>query len=397
MLYESDKSIGRTVSSRIPLFAVLLVPVLHQAWQPAQAGAVEPNPRTLATELVSQLGHEEFALRERAAAKLIALEVDAAAALRVGAESPNREIRYRSKKLLALVSELDLQRRFEQFKNDTDPNQDFGLPGWKSYREVVGDSLAARSIFVSMHEDESQLLGHIEDSPRQLAAAIANRCDQLRGQAMFGRVQVRLGTIATLLFMATRDDLEVAPLVQSVVYMACGSSVFEDAVDTGPGREVLAILTERWIARQPLQGITYALHLGLYNGLKGCLPRAREVLESPVASASDRIYACLCLAKFGDETDVPKLGAFLEDVNICAQVQVDGQVVVTEMRDLALAALVHITKQDLKDFGFDRVVLDRRLVFSLPSLGFRDEQSRVVAIASWREYERSNAGEAASR
>lgn len=370
---------------------VFMLIASHQSWNVADIVAAEPSVRALSNELVAQLGHDEFAMRERAAARLIALEGDAAPALRLGAESTDREIRYRSAKLLTLVSELDLQRRFEQFKNDTDPDKDYGLPGWHSYRSYVGDSLAARSIFVSMHEDEAPLLARAEDSPRQLADALATRCDQLRGQAMFGRVQVRLGTIATLLFLATRDDFETSPLVQSVVYMACGGSTFEDAVDTGPGREVLGTLTERWIARQPLQGIRYALHLGLSNDLKGCVLRARETLESPAASASDRIYACLCLAKFGDESDFPKLDAYLEDVNICGQAQVDGQVVVTEMRDLALAALVRLAKQEPKDFGFDRLVLDRKLVFSLPSLGFRDEQSRVAAIASWRAYERSKA------
>ncbi len=376
---------------RVAALAMLVMPGFFQAWQSGCVIAAEPGARALASDLVSQLGHQEFALRERAAAELIAMEVDATAALRAGLKSPNREIRHRSAKLLALVSELDLQRRFERFKNDTDPEQDYGLPGWDAYRDVVGDSVAARSIFVSMHEDEAQLLGQIGDGPKRLADAIANRCDRLRGQAMFERVQVRLGTIATLLFVATLDDVEVSPLVPAVVYMVCGGSGFEDAISSGPGREVLARLTERWITRQPLQGISSALLLGLANNLNGTLPRAREVFDSKVVSSSDRICACLCLAKFGDESDFPKLEAYLEDVNICAQDQVDGEVVVTQMRDLALATLIRLAKEEPKDYGFDRLVLDRKFVFSLQSLGFRDEQSRVVAIATWRDFSRSKA------
>lgn len=389
MVKHATKPVAPTNLLRVAAVTIMVAHVLYQARQPNGAVAAEPGVRALASDLVSRLGHEEFAMRERAAAELIALEADATAALRVGIESPSREIRHRSAKLLALVSEIDLQRRFEHFKNDTDPERDYGLPGWDAYREAVGSSMAARSIFVSMHEDESRLLAHTGDSPKRLADALANRCDQLRGQATFGRVQVRLGTIATLLFVATLDDVEISPLVPPIVYMACREPGFEDAVDSGPGREVLATLTERWIARQPLQGITYALHLGLSNNLKGCVVRAREVFESPVALASDRIYACLCLAKFGDESDFPKLNAYLDDTNICTQDQVDGQVVVTQMRDLALATLVRLSKQEPRDYGFDRLVADRRYVFSLQSLGFRDEQSRVAAIASWREYERA--------
>jgi hypothetical protein len=155
--------------------------------------------------------------------------------------------------------------------------------------------------------------------------------------------------------------------------------------------DVLVTLAERWIARQPQSGINYALNLGLMNGLKGCLPRAREVFSSPVATISDKIYACLCVAKFGDATDFARLETYLDDVNICAQVQVDGQVVVTQLRDIALAGLVLLAKREPKDFGFDRVEFDRRTVFNPSSLGFRDEQSRVQAVASWRAYRRAMA------
>ena len=51
----------------------------------------EPNARQTAQKLVAQLGHEEFATRERAAVKLIALGIDGANALVAGMESPDRE------------------------------------------------------------------------------------------------------------------------------------------------------------------------------------------------------------------------------------------------------------------------------------------------------------------
>jgi len=375
--------------SRAVIVTFVVLCVMHQTASSGGAVAAEPGARARASELVSQLGHEEFAMRERAAAELITLELDATVALKVGTKSQNREIRHRSATLLALISEIDLERRFERFKNDTNPEQDYGLPGWDAYREVAGDSPAARSVFVSMHEDESRLLGQIEDNPNRVRDAIENRCDQLRGQAMFEPLQIRIGTTATLLFVATRDGIEVSPLVQSVVYMACRGSSFESAIESGPLREVLVTLAERWITRQPLQGITYALHLGLTNGLKGCLPRARDVFESPVASLSDRMYASLCVVRFGDESDFSRLETYLEDVNICKQTPLEGQVVVTEMRDIALAGLVRLAKQEPKDFGFDRIEYHSKEVFNISTLGFRDEQSRAQAIAAWREYRRS--------
>ncbi|MEO8496301.1 MAG: hypothetical protein ABI614_14625 [Planctomycetota bacterium] len=389
MSNQTNASAGATLVRQATIVTFVLLCVMHQASQPGGGVAAEPKPKALASELVSRLGHEEFAERERAAADLIALELDASAALKIGTKSQDREIRHRSAKLLALIAEIDLERRFERFKNDTDPDSDYGLPAWDAYREVVGDSPGARSLFVSMHEDESRLLGQVQDNPKQLGDALAIRCDQLRGQAMFERIPIRLGTTATLLFVSTRDDVEATPLVHSFVYAVCSGSGFQAAIESGPLQESLVTLTERWIARQPASGISEALDVGLANGLKGCLPRAREVFASPVATISDRIYACLCVARFGDESDFSRLEAYLADVNICAKAQVGGQVVDTELRDIALAGLVRLAKLEPKDFGFDRLAFDRKRFFELSSLGFPDEQSRVQAIALWREYRRS--------
>ena len=391
MSIAPKRSIGPTRLPGAAVVAFVLFCLLPPALSPSGVVAAEPGVRARASALVSRLGHQEFAMRERAAAELIALELDAAAALKNGTQSRDREIRLRSTKLLGWISQIDLERRFERFKNDPDTEQDYGLPGWDAFREVVGDSPESRAVFVSMHEEESQLLGQVGGNQKRLVDALADRCDQLRGQTIFGRVQVRLGTTATLLFVATRDGVEVSPLVQAVVFMACGGSSFGAAVESGPSREVLATLAERWIDRQPPQATTNALDLGLSLGLKGCLPRAREVFQSPVASLSDRIFACLCLCSFGDESDFARLETYLDDVNICVRGAVNGEIVVTEMRDIALACLVRLAKQEPREFGFDRLELERRMVFNLASLGFRDEQSRVRAIEAWREFRRSTA------
>lgn len=389
MSNQAKDSLGQMPLPRVAIVTFVVFSVFHQAASPDGAVAAEPNVRARASELVAQLGHEEFAMRERAAAELITLELEAAAALNVGTKSENREIRHRSAKLLALISEIDLQRRFERFKNDPDPQQDYGLPGWHAYREVAGDSPAARSVFVSMHEDEPSLLGMFTDGPKRVSEALSNRCEELHEPVLSGSVQVRIGTAATLLFLAARDDVKASQLVQKMVYMACLSSSFEAAIASESLREVFVTLAERWITRHPTEGITAALHIGLSNGLKACLPRAREVFEWPMPTLSDRYYAALCVAKFGDESDFDRLETYLEDVSVCDRTQLEGQFVVTEMRDLALAGLVRLAKQEPKDFGFDRLEFHSKMLYDISSLGFRDEQSRAHAIAAWREYRRS--------
>jgi hypothetical protein len=373
---------------KLSIVAMLVISVAA-TWQTC-VDAGEPNAKSLANELVLQLGHEEFAVRERAAARLVALEIDAMDALKVGRESPNREIRQRSTKLLATVGELDLQRRFAQFKQATDPTRDYGLPGWEDYRAIVGDTPAARSIFVLMHENEPRLLQWKTGNGQGLSKALHSRSEQLRSQAMFDRPRLELGSIAALMFVATRDDVQPTRMVQAVIYSACNGPRFQTAIKGGPNREVMAALTERWIEREPLSGIASAMYVGLSHDLKGSLLRAREVFDAKTTSVTDRSYACLCVAKFGDDTDIARLEKYLLDESICDQALVGGQVVSTKVQDIALFALLEVTGQESKGYGFTRQAVDAKNVIERSSLGFLDEERRAQAIAAWRTYRQNS-------
>ncbi len=350
--------------------------------------AAEPSLPRQTVQWVTQLGHDEFAMREQAAARLIELGVASIPALEQGQRSLSREIQYRSQMILSLVAEVDFQRRLQEFERDTDPDQDYGLPGWPAFRDAAGHTPSARALFVAMQEVEPHLLSALGGDAKRLNSALTSRCETLRLGAQFGRSQVQLGTIAALLFVAVQDGSEITPLVRASVYMLCADSSFEAAIESGAMREVLVSLVERWLEREPLQSSSYALHLGLSHNIHSSAGRAREVLKLPAASPTDRLFACLCLAKFGEAADLGLLETLLEDLNVCAQTQVDAQIVVTEMRDVALASLVHLSGQSFEDYGFDRLQKNKKQVFDLPSLGFRDEQHRAIAIQNWRDYRR---------
>jgi hypothetical protein len=359
------------------------------------ARAGEPSPLRRAAELVEELGHEEFAIREQASAKLIELGVKAVAALEKGKRSPSREIRYRSKRIHRLITAVDFQRRLERFKNDTDPQRDYDLPGWQRFREAAGSDSGARSLFALMHEEEPALMAATRRDDGGFRV-LTGRCEELQRRLQFGGDELSLGTVAALLFLATDDRFDVTPMVRNAVYISCDASTFQGAIESGPKRQPLAKLAGAWIRRDNLQPVAYAVSLGLQHDIKECLPKARAALRQPT-TPSDQIYGCLGVAKFGDQSDLALLESYLEDVNICGQAQVDGQVVVTQIRDLALASLVHLADKDFGDYGFDRLQRRRRMLFDLPSLGFRDDDRRQQAIAAWREYRKKDAKQGDSK
>ena len=82
------------------------------------------------TALVQQLGDRRFALRRAATARLIELGVQSVEALEDGVESEDREIRFRSRHVLAIVRQADFQHRLQAFAAGTGPPENCDLPGW---------------------------------------------------------------------------------------------------------------------------------------------------------------------------------------------------------------------------------------------------------------------------
>jgi hypothetical protein len=60
--------------------------------------------------------------------------------------------------------------------------------------------------------------------------------------------------------------------------------------------------------------------------------------------------------------------------------------------------MVHLTKQEYKDFGFDRVSLNPTMVANIATLGFENDERRDAAHAAWKKHqEREKATAAAEK
>jgi hypothetical protein len=374
---------------RTSLTVITLLLLMHTLLVGDSRGDEPTGPHT-AHRLVSQLGHEQFAIRERASLKLIALGIDGTNALAAGRESPNREIRHRSTKLYSLIAETDVQRRLEAFENSEDPSQGYGLPGWERFRDEVGTDANSRALFRSMQEDEMELMGLLRNESR-LNEEFAVRCDALQKTLQFGPPSTKTSTVASFLFLATDNRVVVTPAIRRTVYTNCLDRDFISKITEGASREPLGKLVSAWMARDSENVVSNVLYLGLITGMETCMPYAKAVLNDPQSDADSRQYALLCFAKFGREADLPLVEKMLDDATPCPQPGIANIVVVTQVRDIALAALVEITKQKHEEYGFDRLQRQDQLVFHQVTLGFTTEARRNAALAAWREYrERSN-------
>ena len=236
-----------------------------------------------------------------------------------------------------------------------------------------------------MQRDERELLALLKNES-QLNRDFAKRCDALQQSARFGPQTQRTATVATFLFLAADSRVNITPTVRRAVYMSCLDPDFISKVSEGASREALGKLVAAWMDRDSENEISNVLYLGLITRTKTCLQYAKAVLSDPQSDANTRQYALLCFARFGQEADIPPVEKMLDDARPCVQARIANIDVVTQVRDIALATLVEITKQKHEAYGFDRLQRHRQQVFYQRTLGFTTEAKRNAAIATWHEY-----------
>ena len=369
--------------------------------------SVESEPLAGPAELVQQLADPRFVVRKRAMERLVEQGVAAAAALEEGVQSNDREVSFRSRHALSIIREHDFQRRLRVFAAGQDAQETYELPGWALFRKEVGDGLEARRLFVEMQQAEPELLQALERSPDKAVELLVERLDEIQEEARTEHKQhaVSLGTVAALLFISNQDHGESMGLAVQNLTAFYRHDVFAAAIESGPEREVLRKMLGTWIENSRswdrFHAMLLAMQFDLPEGLapakrmladlsEGLAPAKQTAAENSLDpnQAVYRGFALQTIARFGDESHIPIVEPLLDDVspyggNSSISTKARYQ---TQIRDIALATLVHLAKQDPKKFGLTRLKPSSTQVFNTSSLAFEDDAKRDEAIKKWRAF-----------
>ena len=341
------------------------------------------KPGKQAEALVAQLGHDRFSVRERATAQLIALGAPARDALERGISSVDREVRYRSRTVLAIIQDLDFQDRLGKFARDPDLDNDYDLPGWQRFRKSVGDDRSAKPLFVGMYRAEPKLMRGADDSAARVGKALDRRCLELKQSVQLLGIRHSTSSVAALLFLAGHENLSLNGPTNSTLYFFCQQSDVYAAVRVGPSKRSYRQLLARWLSRPQNDLPRDAMMLGMQYEIHEVLPRARQTVRDPTARAYDRQFAILAIAKFGDQADMELLESLLGNELICTEFRRQNAQIAVQIRDTALAALLHLTKQDFTKAAYPSLKLGGPYVFNLATLGFATDEQREAALANW--------------
>lgn len=368
----------------------MLLPAGLRAEEAVQPVRAKPAPAAAskAERLVKQLGADDYAAREQAARELARLGTPAQQALEAGTRSSDREIRYSSLRILDEVRQAEFQRRLEAFAEGRDDQAGDLLPGWGEYRGVAGDSAQSRTLFVAMQNEERGLLETLAGKPREASRQLDIRAQEIQHELRLYNHEVPLGSIAALLLAAGDDRVTVPTQASSMLYGYCYQQCVRAALEGGDYEPEVRKLLGRWIARGEDSLAYQGLVLATQYELKEGLVPARRIIRSDQQQQYVVQFAVVTIARLGGKQDIPLLEPLLGDATHLTQRRVgsDSRLVEVQLRDVALAALVHLSGQDFADYGLRHIQPNPQTVFTPNSACFDTDDQRTAAIRKWREY-----------
>ncbi len=347
------------------------------------------------SERIEQLGDTSFQVREAAAEELLKLGMAAKPALTLAMTHPDLEIRLRVRHLLGSIEQNELERRVAAFLKDTKDFDKYNFPGWAQFSKAVGEDYTSRELFAEILRAEMRLLTAVQRDAKSAAVLYAQRIQSLQTGSYTGTPsRSSVASLAALLLVGGDPAMSLNSVGGYQMYSLLQQSQTGRAITSGKRSPMIRKLFGAWLlgqAENPTlarNGLLLALR---YQMKEAGLQLAGTLLEKKVTSsslASTQGYAILTIGRFGDHGNVKQLEAMLENDTVCHSWH-NGkfkEAIRVQIRDVALAVLIHLTGQEHKEYGFQLIRKSSTTLFSIYTCGFPEESKRRTALAKWKQW-----------
>lgn len=364
----------------------------------AQVSAKElptsPLSKLKTSELIDRLGNGSFAVRDSATNELLRRGDAVRPDLKAVTNHLDLEVRLRAAEILQRISLLNFETKLTALLTDDKGTKKHDLPCWARYKKIFGNGRPERAFFAEMLRQEYDLLELLDLRPKQAIGLYAVRLEIMyRGNSQTGRPSdVSAPTLAAFLLVSLQPEIYSGSSADMKMYnyLQHRSEPYE-AITVGPHRRILKkLLTQMVIHGAEGSRSYYHFQLMMRYDLKEpALNTSRKLVQKHGKSSGSTLqHALMVLGKYGEDEDIALLEPLLENKTVCHSWTRGGnnKILRTQVRDVALAALVQVAEQNHKEYGYKYLMKSPTTMFQLYSMGFDDDQQREVAIAKWRAW-----------
>lgn len=360
----------------------------------AAMGAEPMRDADRITQLIRDLASPTFATRELASKELIKIGIAALPELEAAAVGPDAETRSRAKRILVVIGAASLEQKIEAFRKDVDGKQQLTLPGWKAFREQFGGEKSTRELFAEMYKSGPVLLSAIEDGdPRSIADRLRETARELEAGFEHDAISVDdskalEGLLSAMLWAACRPEVAVDDKTAEKLTQYVNPQTFQPAARAS--QSVQRELLSEWVQRDSGAAANYnKMMLSLSFELPVTIDLARRVIKSEVL-AKQRAFVILLVAKNGNAADLGTIEPTLMDERVIGSPTINKKRIEVQVRDVTLAAIVELTGQDLKKYGFSKSQFGSESGINPFANIFENGAKRDAALKAWREWRAAN-------
>ncbi len=308
-------------------------------------GQAPGTTSALHAQLIEQLGAAKFQTREQATAELLSQGERVLPLLRSVAASAPYEVRHRAGLIAQQIEDDKFLALSNSFLLDLDAEKSYGLPSWNRYRQLVGSSRTSKLLFLDMIRQQPEvarlieLAGPAAPSVKQTAAdavqptatqssaggkPVAGSAAALRAletiasmeavrlrEDLFSYRETKLGDAVAMLMVAATLPTQTPVEISDIISISERRS-FEGSIHKDGYKNCLRKLLAAWLPKTHIAMAPAAMTCALEHDLAEGASIARRCLTANFDNDT-RTLAFYCLARFGDETDVSPLAAWLDD------------------------------------------------------------------------------------
>lgn len=363
--------------------------------QPTSPDDAKPSTEQLAA-LVQQLDADSFADREGAMQELIQMGQPALESIQPLTRHKNRELRKRAEAIVIQVALNSRPERLRRFVAGEELTGAMAIPGWHRMTRVAGANAAARQLWISVLQSEWEFLNRFDKAGAGADQVLLDRLVELNSNRSWKQQKISRDAVIALMVSATtardlpnRNALDSTPDHVGIQIYSLLSQLSSNGDDSAWQSPVFRKIVGRFIvaAQGPTsiyQGLTLAMRQNLeQEGLEA----AERVIRSGGGLPHVRQYAILALARFGGKEHVATLQDLLDDSGVFYTGKLNGNKrakIECQVRDLALASLIHLTGGDPRAAGFQHLQANKDFVFLPHTVGFTSEDDRLATLSQFQ-------------
>jgi hypothetical protein len=354
---------------------------------PGRCAHADPPANRPADLLVKKLSHPSYQTRSRARRDLLSRgpTVEVRGALAAGLKSESLEVRQHAHEILQQFDFASFNEQLDRLTNLAVPADEIRLTGWQQFSTFADSSPSSRRLYGRIALQHSGVIEQL-DRDGSRSAAVQRFIAGADPYRLPPQDAVRW---ALLLYCDSLEiDLGRPDLSPRILDSLTQSGLGPTQTATGD-RQVLQQLIEHWVAVHPSVGTVRSQLVVAMRYQCDSLSRklADQTLADPSAAASAQATAMLCATVLGYDDLTARLRQRLEDGRTAHEWQLIPSrktKIRTQVRDVALAVLLHRQGIDPRQVGFVELQADPLMLYRDHSLGFADDDQRAAAHAEGR-------------